>query len=75
MAVAALAAGEWGCSSSEDRMLRLAASIADAVPVDLGPRCRAWTGMLSGLDGDNASLIAAAVLRAVGHGTRWCYGS
>ena len=24
--------------------------------------------MLSGLDGDNASLIAAAVLRAVGHG-------
>ena len=46
-------------------MLRLAASIADAVPVDLGPRCRAWTGMLSGLDGDNASLIAAAVLPSV----------
>ncbi len=58
-AVAALEAGRLPCSG-EGRMLRLAASIAAGVPVDLG-------GAVSGLDAANAGLAAGAVLHAAGH--------
>ncbi|HTQ89053.1 MAG TPA: hypothetical protein VMK84_06120 [Streptosporangiaceae bacterium] len=60
-AVGALEAGALACASSEGRMLRLAASIAAGVPVDLGDA-------VSGLDEANAGLVAAAVLHAAGHG-------
>jgi hypothetical protein len=40
-------------------VLRVAASIAEGVPVDLG-------GALAGLDGRNAVLVAGAVLHANG---------
>ena len=59
-AVGALAAGELPCASSEGQVLRLAASIAAGVPVDLG-------GAVSGLDAANTGLVAAAVLHAAGH--------
>jgi hypothetical protein len=57
--VRALAAGRLPCSDGEARVLRIAASIAEGVPVDLG-------GCLSGLDGVSAGLVADAVLRAAG---------
>jgi len=60
-AVVALEAGALPCSGSEGQMLRLAASIATGVPVDLG-------GAVSGLDAADAGLVAAAVLGAAGHG-------
>jgi hypothetical protein len=60
-AVGALEAGVLPCAGSEGRMLRLAASIAAGVPVDLGDA-------VSGLDEANAGLVAAAVLHAAGHG-------
>jgi hypothetical protein len=59
-AVEGLEAGRLPCSSSEGQMLRLAASIAGGVRLDLG-------SVLSGLDERNACLVAAAVLRACGH--------
>jgi hypothetical protein len=58
-AVRALAAGRLPCSDSEGHVLRIAASIAEGVPVDLG-EC------LSTLDGANGGLVADAVLRAAG---------
>ena len=71
-AVAALDAGRLPCSAGEGRILRLAASIAGGVPVDLG-------SALSGLDERNIAGVARAVLHAVGHrdprvaagGERW----
>jgi hypothetical protein len=59
-AVAGLEAGWLPCSSGEGQMLRLAASIAGGVRLDLG-------SVLSGLDERNARLVAAAVLHACGH--------
>jgi hypothetical protein len=59
-AVAALDAGQLPCSSSEGQVLRLAASIAGGVPVDLG-------AALSGLDEGNVNLVAAAVACGAGH--------
>jgi hypothetical protein len=59
-AIAGLEAGRLPCSSSEGQMLRLAASIAGGVRLDLG-------SVLSGLDERNAWLVAAAVLHACGH--------
>jgi hypothetical protein len=59
-AVAAVGSGRLPCSSSEGQMLRLAASIAEGIELDLG-------SALSGLDERNAVLAAAAVLRAAGH--------
>lgn len=59
-AVAALDAGELPCSSGEDQVLRLAASLADGVAVDLG-------SALWGLDARNVSLVVGAVLHAAGH--------
>ncbi len=56
----ALEAGELPCSGSEGQVLRLAASIACGVPVDLG-------GAVSGLDAANTGLVADAVLHAAGH--------
>ena len=58
-AAAALAAGRLPCSDSESCVLRIAASIAKGVPVDLNT-------CLSGLDRNNAGLVAQAVLRAAG---------
>ena len=71
-AVAALDAGRLPCSGGEGRILRLAASIAAGVPVDLG-------SALSGLDQRNIAGVAGAVLHAAGQrdprvaagGERW----
>jgi hypothetical protein len=59
-AAGALEAGVLPCSGGEGRMLRIAASIAEGVPVDLREA-------VTGLDESNASLAAAAVLHAAGH--------
>jgi hypothetical protein len=56
----ALEAGVLPCEGSEGQVLRLAASIAAGVPVDLG-------SAVSGLDAADAGLVADAVLRAAGH--------
>ena len=56
----ALEAGVLPCSGGEGRVLRIAASIAEGVPVDMREA-------VTGLDEDNAVLAAAAVLRAAGH--------
>jgi hypothetical protein len=72
-ALAARRAGGLPCSSGEDRVLALAASIAIGVPVALGD-------LVSGLDEDNAVRVAIAVLHAAGFGgrsvpvTRGCQG-
>jgi hypothetical protein len=58
-AVAALEAGVLPCSGGEGRVLRIAASIAAGVPVDLRET-------VTGLDENNAVLAAAAVLHAAG---------
>ena len=58
-AVAALEAGVLPCSGGEGRVLRIAASIGEGVPVDLREA-------VTGLDENNAVLAAAAVLRAAG---------
>ncbi len=59
-AVAALGAGRLPCSGGEGRILRLAASIAEGIPVDLREA-------LTGLDKANSGLAAAAVLHAAGY--------
>jgi hypothetical protein len=58
-AVTALDAGRLPCSSSEGRLLRIAASIAGHVPVCLG-------AVLGGLDEDNIALVVGAVQHANG---------
>jgi len=65
-AVVGLDNGRLPCSSSEGQVLRLAASIAEGVRLDLG-------SALSGLDERNVRLVAAAVLHAAGHrgGIAW----
>ena len=60
-AVTALDAGRLPCSGGEGRVLRVAASIADGVCLDLG-------AALSGLDHDSVALVAAAVWHAGGFG-------
>jgi len=55
----ALEAGVLPGSGGEGRVLRIAASIAEGVPVDLREA-------VTGLDEDNAMLAAAAVLHAAG---------
>jgi hypothetical protein len=62
-ALAARRAGGLPCSSSEEQILALAASIAVGVPVALGD-------LVSGLDEDNAIRVAIAVLHAAGFGGR-----
>lgn len=59
-AVAALNQGQLPCSGSERRILRIAASLADGVPVDL-------QDALTGLDGHHAALVSQAVTHATGH--------
>jgi hypothetical protein len=59
-AAAALEAGVLACSSGEGQVLRLAASIAAGVPVDL-------RAALTALDQASSSLAAAAVLHAAGY--------
>jgi hypothetical protein len=58
-ALTGLQAGRLPCSGSEAAVLRLAASIAEGMPVDVG-------SALCGLDERNAALVAAAVLHAAG---------
>jgi hypothetical protein len=58
-AVTAVDAGRLSCSDSEGQMLRIAASIAEGMPVDLR-EC------LSILDEVNVGLVVDAVLRANG---------
>ena len=58
-AVAALDGGRLACGDSEAQVLRIAASIAEGVPVDL-------RGALGGLDEVNVVLVARAVLHANG---------
>jgi hypothetical protein len=59
-AVAGLEEGRLPCSSGEGQVLRIAASLADGVPVELGQA-------VSGLDDANIVLVARAVLHAAGH--------
>lgn len=56
-AVAALNQGQLPCSGSEARILRLAASLADGIPVDL-------RDALTGLDRSNAELVSHALAHA-----------
>jgi hypothetical protein len=59
-AVMALDCGRLPCSGSEARMLRIAASIGEGVPVDLREA-------LTELDAVNTALVARAVACAAGH--------
>jgi hypothetical protein len=59
-ALDALDAGGLACSSSEQQMLRIAASLADGRPLDLG-------SAISGLDETNTGLVAEAIWHASGH--------
>jgi hypothetical protein len=58
-AVAALAAGRLPCSSGEAAVLRVAASLAEGISVDLSEA-------VSSLDVGSLVLVARAVLRAAG---------
>jgi len=60
-ALEALNSGRLACSSSEARVLRIAASIAEGIPVDL-------RDATCGLDWANARRVAGALVRAAGHG-------
>ena len=57
---AALEDGHLPCSSGERQVLRVAASIAEGVPVDL-------SDVVTGLDAANSVRVACAVLAAGGH--------
>jgi hypothetical protein len=59
-AVVALGAGRLPCSGGEAQILRIAASIAEGVPVDL-------RDAVSGLDKASIVLVAQVVLHAAGH--------
>jgi hypothetical protein len=58
-AITALEAGRLPCSGGERRILAIAASLAEGLPVDL-------RDALIGLDSANINLVAAAVLHANG---------
>ena len=58
-AIAALDAGELPCSGGEQRILRLAASLADGIPVSL-------SDAITGLDRSNLSHLLAAIRHASG---------
>jgi hypothetical protein len=59
-AIAALDRGQLPCSGGEGRLLRVAASLAEGIPVDL-------RDALTGLDSHNAELVCHAVQQATGH--------
>jgi hypothetical protein len=58
-AIGALQAGRLPCSAGERRMLRLAASLADDVPVSLGEA-------VTGIDDRNVDLLLTAIGHAAG---------
>jgi len=58
-AITALDTGDLPCSGGEQRILRLAASLADGIPVDL-------RDALTGLDERNITLLITAVRHASG---------
>ena len=58
-AITALGTGDLPCSGGERRMLRLTASLADGIPVDLREA-------LTGIDERNVQLLVRAVLHASG---------
>jgi hypothetical protein len=58
--ITGLARGQLPCSGSEARMLRIAASLAEGIPVDL-------RDALTELDSRNTELVCHAVTRATGH--------
>ena len=57
--ITALDTGDLPCSGGEHRILRLAASLADGIPVDL-------RDTLTGLDDRNIELVITAILHASG---------
>jgi hypothetical protein len=59
-AICALRAGRLPCSGGEARMLEIAASLAEGIPVSL-------CDTLTGLDQTNAGLTVAAVMHTTGH--------
>jgi hypothetical protein len=59
-AVTTLDAGRLPCCDSEGQILRIAAGIAQGVPIDL-------RAALTGLDAVNLALVAGAVLHTGGH--------
>jgi hypothetical protein len=59
-AARALAAGRLACSDSQGRVLAIAASLAEDIPVGL-------RDVLCGLEAADLSRVAGAVLRAGGH--------
>jgi hypothetical protein len=59
-AIAALDQGKLPCSGAEGRMLRLAASLAAGIPVDL-------RDALTSLDSHNTELVSHTVKQATGH--------
>ena len=59
-AITALDAGDLPCSRSEERVLRLAASLGNGLPVNL-------RDTTTGLDAHNAALLSRAILHAAGH--------
>jgi hypothetical protein len=58
-AITALNGGGLPCSGGEGRVLRLAASLADGIPVDL-------RDSVTGIDADNIALLNRAILHASG---------
>lgn len=58
-AITALRTGALPCSGGEGRILRLAASLADGIPVDL-------RDAITGIDADNITLLSKAILHASG---------
>jgi hypothetical protein len=58
-AITALHAGQLPCSGGEHRILRIAASLACGIPVDLND-------VLTGLDNANLNLVARTVMHAGG---------
>jgi hypothetical protein len=58
-AITALDTGDLPCSGGEQRMLRMTASIADGIPVDL-------RDSLTGIDEHNTQLLLRAVLHTSG---------
>jgi hypothetical protein len=58
-AIASLDSGELPCSGGEGRILRLAASLAEGIPVDL-------RDAVTGLDTRNIAILTKAVIHASG---------
>jgi hypothetical protein len=66
-AITALDAGEISCSGGEQRMLRLAASIADGIPVSL-------SDAITGLDDRNVEQLITAIRHTAGKRPKtWLY--